>query len=406
MIPRLGGRRREIKQSAAVSRREENNPSLAIISPPFRRRLDHRLKSLTNTDMSQPPPPSGASEAHRQVAAASTYPHNPKRAAEPVFGRRFDPWNAVSLGHQRSETSGPLGWRESRAAKLGGQFRAGYRGGGGERVSDTVGRGSNNFDETLGAVVTKETRARAACSVVDMLRGSGPVKDNRAAVAARSTAISTGYPILQSRPKPVISENKPPDADLSSSSTYISHLKPATKEEAPFVKREEKDKADKQPNGGIFAGLVIYVNGSTHPLISDHKLKHVLAENGARMAIHLGRRQVTHVILGRQSAASVPNKGASKAGGALAAGKIEREVRRVGGCGVKFVGVEWVLESVKAGRRLPEARFAGIKMAHSGQKSVYDTFSRPKAATPSTTPGTTINPSQPGSATTSVNRPL
>lgn len=86
---------------------------------------------------------------------------------------------------------------------------------------------------------------------------------------------------------------------------------------------------------GIFNNLVIYVNGSTHPIISDHKLKHVLAENGARMALHLGRRQVTHVILGRPAAGFVG------AGGGLAGGKLEKEIRRVGGVGVKYVGVEW-----------------------------------------------------------------
>ena len=93
-----------------------------------------------------------------------------------------------------------------------------------------------------------------------------------------------------------------------------------------------------KPEKGIFDGLVVYINGSTHPLISDHKLKHLLAENGARVSIHLGRRQVTHVILGK------PNNGiaaGSGAGGGLAASKIQKEISRVGGCGVKYVGVEW-----------------------------------------------------------------
>jgi len=87
---------------------------------------------------------------------------------------------------------------------------------------------------------------------------------------------------------------------------------------------------------GIFDGLVIYINGSTHPLISDHKLKHVLAENGARMSLHLGRKQITHVILGRPSGSS-----GSGAGGGLSGTKIEKEIKRIGGCGVKYVGVEW-----------------------------------------------------------------
>lgn len=97
---------------------------------------------------------------------------------------------------------------------------------------------------------------------------------------------------------------------------------------------KEQEKLNRQK--GIFDGLVIYVNGSTHPHISDYKLKHAIAENGGRMSIHLGRRQVTHVILGTPN--GVPGSGA---GGGLAGGKMEKEIRRVGGCGVKYVGVEW-----------------------------------------------------------------
>jgi hypothetical protein len=81
---------------------------------------------------------------------------------------------------------------------------------------------------------------------------------------------------------------------------------------------------------GIFSGLVIYINGSTYPLISDHKLKHLLAENGARISIHLGRRQPCD-----------NTKAGTGAGGGLAASKIQKEIKRVGGCGIKYVGVEW-----------------------------------------------------------------
>ena len=112
-----------------------------------------------------------------------------------------------------------------------------------------------------------------------------------------------------------------------------------TAEERLAVRRRAEDEAREAKAGerkrGIFEGVVVYVNGSTHPLVSDHKLKHLLAEHGARTAIHLARRQVTHVILGR------PASGGAGAGGGLAGGKLEREIRRVGGCGVKYVGVEW-----------------------------------------------------------------
>lgn len=84
----------------------------------------------------------------------------------------------------------------------------------------------------------------------------------------------------------------------------------------------------------IFDGLCFYVNGSTAPLVSDHKLKHLLATHGARHSIALGRRTVTHVILGTVSA----NGGA---GGGLAATKIQKEVARTGGKAVKYITVEW-----------------------------------------------------------------
>lgn len=55
----------------------------------------------------------------------------------------------------------------------------------------------------------------------------------------------------------------------------------------------------------IFDGLCVFLNGSTAPLVGDHRLKQLLAENGARVSIALGRRSVTHVILG------TPNGGGS-----------------------------------------------------------------------------------------------
>ena len=97
---------------------------------------------------------------------------------------------------------------------------------------------------------------------------------------------------------------------------------------------KEGEKRNRQKK--VFDGLVIYINGSTYPLIGDHKLKHLLAENGAKLSLHLGRRKVTHVILGKPSGAQ-----GTGAGGGLAGTKIEKEIRRIGGCGVKYVGVEW-----------------------------------------------------------------
>ena len=132
--------------------------------------------------------------------------------------------------------------------------------------------------------------------------------------------------------------------------------------------REKDREQDTKPDKPIFRNLCIYVNGSTAPLISDHKLKHLLAKHGATLSIALGRRSVTHVIVG-----NAVSKGG--AGGGLAGNKIQKEIARVRGKGIKYVSAEWVIESIKAGRRLNEAQFSNISLvAPSGQKSVLGMF--------------------------------
>lgn len=123
----------------------------------------------------------------------------------------------------------------------------------------------------------------------------------------------------------------------------------------------------------IFDNLCIYLNGSTYPLISDHKLKRLLAQHGARISIALGRRSVTHVIVGRPNDSSTRGSGA---GGGLSGTKIQKEIDRVRGCGIKFVGVEWVLECIKAGKRVSEARFAVVSTAPKGVGSVAGMFEK------------------------------
>lgn len=139
--------------------------------------------------------------------------------------------------------------------------------------------------------------------------------------------------------------------------------------EAP---NEGETQPSKQPQ--IFAGLTIYINGSTAPLVSDHHLKRLLVSHGAKLSIALGRRTVTHVILGR------PNGSAAHggAGGGLAATKIQKEIKSKVGNGVKFVAVEWVLESVKIGRRAPEGRFEALRLAPKGTTDLVGMFAKAK----------------------------
>jgi hypothetical protein len=92
-------------------------------------------------------------------------------AAQPKFSNYFDAWNSSSTGHQRAENkiAASAGWRQSRSMKLSHQFQSG--GTGGERISDAVGAGSEDWDEKAKALIPKDVRARAELSVADMLVG-------------------------------------------------------------------------------------------------------------------------------------------------------------------------------------------------------------------------------------------
>ena len=221
-------------------------------------------------------------------------PHPPPlpKAATPVHSASFDPWNSSATGHQRPETHTGTGWRDSRSTKLNSQFRAGTSGG--ARIRDAWGPNAAGYSKELKGVVPAWARERTKTSVADMLKQPGLMRTRSGDAAA------------------------------------------VKDDDGVATARENMPRANEQHHRrGIFHGTTIYVNGSTYPLISDHKLKHVLSENGANMSMHLGRRRVTHVILGR------PTGGGQGAGGGLSGGKLDREIRTVGGCGVKYVGVEW-----------------------------------------------------------------
>lgn len=214
----------------------------------------------------------------------------PPGALQPRHSKVFDPWNSSASGHQRADGKGAgVPWREWRNTKLSVQY-------GGKAAKGPASGG--------GVPADGEGEGKGGVSVVDMLVRPGAMK-GAMALSGDDGAV----------------ENKR-----------------VMGEEGTMKKRREEDEErerERQAPRGIFDGLVVYVNGSTHPLISDHKLKQVLSENGARISLHLGRRRVTHVILGR------PGTVGRGAGGGLAGGKLEREVKRVGGCGIKYVGVEW-----------------------------------------------------------------
>lgn len=243
--------------------------------------------------------------------------------APPPTRKTFDPWNSSSTGHQRAENglSGSTSWRASRTLKLGNQFSSGESGG--ERLYDTVGAGSKDFGKDgrkengsweVGAPGLREKGWRDIG--VMMTRGAQAEKDKQ---------------------KKASEDRK--------------EHEPATQSIDPAGSAKREDDKENPPQ--IFAGLTIYINGSTSPLISDHKLKHLLASHGATISLALARRSVTHVILGK------PNNGpqGGGAGGGLSGRKLQKEVQRVRGKGVRYVGVEWVVECLRVGRRVGEGRF-------------------------------------------------
>lgn len=189
---------------------------------------------------------------------------------QPRNAARFDPWNSSSTGHQRADHRPGTAWRDARGRKLNAQFRGGP---------------GPEHDARLPAPAPR--------SVADLLARPGLMR--KESLERRRLGQDKG-----AEPG-----HDPEDRDTKGGAT--------------------------EPSGrAIFDGVVVYVNGSTFPLVSDHRLKQLLRENGARVSLHLARRAVTHVVLARAGAS-----------GGLAGGKMDREIRRTAGCGVKYIDVEW-----------------------------------------------------------------
>ncbi|KAH0543285.1 hypothetical protein FGG08_002348 [Glutinoglossum americanum] len=264
-------------------------------------------------------------------------------AAKPTRNH-FDPWNASLTGHQRGENriGQSLGWRATRTRRLQGQFR----GENGEKGKEKEG--------------TKR-------SVMDMLVGQGAVGEAKVEVEGGGE-MST----LATRTSTAGSSNSLSPRDLQRGDP-LSFFKPTPHTASPQPKK-------------IFNNLTIHISGSTSPLISDHRLKQLLASHGALIALSPARRTVTHVIIGQPNSVGC-GRGA---GGGLAAGKIQREITRVrggGGCGVRFVVVEWALESICNGKRLSEAAYSPLKLTAGRQRSVYGIFNVTKKDVGTALPG-------------------
>jgi hypothetical protein len=81
------------------------------------------------------------------------------------------------------------------------------------------------------------------------------------------------------------------------------------------------------------------------------------------------RKQVTHVIIANPHNYLTRGNGT---GGALAGTKIQRGIMRTRGKGVRFVNAQWILDSVKAGKRMSEVKYENVKLGGAGQGSVFE----------------------------------
>lgn len=246
-------------------------------------------------------------------------PHTPLPPAADPIRKTFDPWNSSATGHQRAENRGVAGstaWRQSRTMKLAHQYEAGASGG--KIVSDTVGEGSRDFE--------KDGR----CENGDWASGASGLREK----GWHDVRALSSFSVPRGNRK--MSENSRGEQGQTNRSPLKPNPVPPLTVEAEAGEVAMQDRKSGQQTKKIFQNLCIYINGSTAPMVSDLHVKRLLAEHGAGISISLGRRSVTHVILGKPNGA-----GHQGAGGGLAAGKLQKEIKRVGGCGVKYVGVEW-----------------------------------------------------------------
>ncbi|KAL4739320.1 hypothetical protein BDV11DRAFT_170234 [Aspergillus similis] len=293
--------------------------------------------------------------------------------------RLFDPWNSASSGHQHSEVNPGTAWRCTREAKLAQQFRSGdctissfvydgvnrvYEKGEWEWDWGGDARGGRGRDRRGGksagsgrTVVSPDSKQRDIRNMLGIgKRGSSSGSELVLGEMMNMKAISTSMsrqPSTQLRTPShePISDSTDLTPGAFSGTTASKVASGPLQNQLP--QSQSTAAASTPPESTILRGATIYINGRTAPLVSDHKLKSLLVAHGATLALSISRR-VTHIIIGKPNAG--PGRGG--AGGGLAAGKIQQEMARGGWRGMKIVGVEWVLESIKAGKRLPETRFA------------------------------------------------
>lgn len=242
----------------------------------------------------------------------------PGKAPEPTK-KWFDPWNSASTGHQTAQNilSGSTSWRESRSYKLSHQFGDSSGEGGRYHRADLVGAGSENF----GKDGRKANGSWGKGAVGLRERGCQDIRESLGAVKKRVNSGSGAE--LQAKKRPRVSAEP-----LEEEGVAARRQKTGRTPDVILDLRDTTNPQDRQTSSPeVLAGTSIYINGSTAPLVGDHKLKQLIARHGGNVAIALGRKTVTHVIL-------------SESGG-LAAGKLQKEIEKIRGKNIKFVTADW-----------------------------------------------------------------
>ncbi|CAK9784034.1 hypothetical protein CC85DRAFT_281941 [Cutaneotrichosporon oleaginosum] len=189
----------------------------------------------------------------------------------------------------------------------------------------------NTLDSAKNPITHSDAFARTAhvqsCSTGHQQRGA----DRGFWASARSEGLST--------------------AGVSESATYWS------------VRTAKVEAQGRAKTNSILAGCTIAINGHTGP-VSNLQLQNLITSNGGRFAPHQ-HSGCTHVVAER-----------------LAGGKTQKIINGAGGRGAsrraKIVKVQWVLDSVAAGKRLSEAGYMVI--SDPSQNSLFTTLGvKPKA---------------------------
>ncbi|KAE8412122.1 hypothetical protein BDV36DRAFT_305188 [Aspergillus pseudocaelatus] len=265
-----------------------------------------------------------------------------KTAPTPQNHLSFDPWNSCATGHQRADSSTGTAWRRTREEKLARQFNS----------------VSGDCTDSLGAVTSlrKEEKGEWVWAHTNQgeLRDLGQ-RDIRSMmhVGKRPRDVSDSGKDRESSQRKLKEVSKVASLEVNASISSLDELVSSPSPLSIEIKDVPK----------VFKGVTVYINSTYHPSVSDHYLKRLLTIHGAAISLSLSRK-VSHVIVARPNAG--PGMGA---GGGLAASKLQKEILRGGWKGIKVVFVEWALESIEAGKRLSEARFA-MDIMPKGQRSV------------------------------------